>query len=386
MDNTLLYLVDLKKIEFSESNGNKASWIQALTPGEYQHPVFGKLNITADKIKNLAESVKTKVRGIDPSINYQHQGDGEAAGWVKDAESRADGLWLFVEWTTDAARKIKEKAFRYFSAEYHDTWKDPAGNDHTDVFFGGALTNRPYMKNLIPVNLSESTVDVAYGLVEAINNAKNANKGKEVQVDLAELNKKLGLPEGTSEADALKKLSELTAPPAGDQSKFPKVPAAPSASAELVALAEENPLVAALLTTLNDQNTALQEFNSNLLENSIATKLAEFDQSKIVLTPKAKDMVHDFLVDTPVELHERFWDIMNSMRKSSGLMVELGERAGANVRYGRAKDKASLFMDEANKLVIANKITLSEAMDQVARSQPDLYNGYRSEIYVGASE
>lgn len=390
MDNELLYLVDLSKIEFSEQDGKKASWIQALAPGEYKHPVYGTLQITADKIKNLAESVKTKVRGIDPSINYQHLGDGEAAGWVKDAESRPDGLWVFVEWTTDAARKISEKAFRYFSAEFHDKWEDPTGKKFTDVLFGGALTNRPYMKNLIPVNLSEATVGMAYELVEAINNAKaNANKGEEVQVDLAELVKTLGLPAGTTEADALKKLAELTAGTGdndGDKSKFPKIPATPGPSAELVALAEENPLVAGLLTQLTEQDTALKAFREGLLESAISKQLAEFDQSKIVLTPRAKDMVHDLLLVMPVELHESFWDIMKSMRASSGLMVELGERAGAHVQYGRSKDKVSLFMDEANKLVATQKISLSEAMEQVAKDQPALYAGYRSGSYVGVTE
>jgi t-SNARE complex subunit (syntaxin) len=111
-------------------------------------------------------------------------------------------------------------------------------------------------------------------------------------------------------------------------------------------------------------------------------RLAEFDRSQIVLTPVAKDLVHDFALDLPVALTERFWEIMEKMRTSSSLMVELGERAGTSVRYGRSKDATSLFMDEANRIASEQKISLTEAMEQTARNNAALYDQYRSDTYA----
>lgn len=379
----MLYLIDLSKVQLDETGQVTSSWVQALPPGEYQHPIFGKLQITADKIKNLAESVKQKYRGIDPSINYAHKDDGEAAGWVKDAEARDTGLWLFVEWTSMAAQKIKEKAFRYFSAEFYDKWKNPEGKEFQDVLFGGALTNRPYMKNLLPVNLSEDAIQASFGLVDAI------NKGKEGQTDMdvAKFAKALGLAETASEDEVFTALAEKLNPTPPDPGsggnsgkEFPQVPAV-SISAEMKKMAEDNPLFKSLVEMVDAQNSALTSFKKELQEAEISKKFAEFDNSKIILTPVVKDKVHDLLVEMPVELHERLWDILGQLRNNSGLMVELGERAGANPRYGTAKGSVDLFLDMSNELAKEKKISLDEAMAQVSRERPDLYQGYRSGSY-----
>lgn len=387
MDKDVLFLVDAASIELSEKDNIQSSWIHALPIGEYTHPVFGKLSMTAQKIAAFADSVRQGVRIIDPSINYMHgtagAGDGEAAGWVKDAEVRTNGLWVLVEWTRTAAEKLKEKAFRYFSAEFMDKWTDAKGVEHSDVFLGGALTNRPYMKDLLPINLSEATVSMAVELAEAVakgkeNLANNPHNPQEGDVTEQELAKLLGLPEGTTKETLIAKLSELgAAKPQDDKPKQPEVPAV-SLSEDLRKLSEDNPMVKTLLDTVDAQNKALHEFNTQLRESDVSRRLSEFDKSKIVLTPAAKDLVHDFAMDIPVVLSERFWEIMEKMRNSSSLMVELGERAGNSVRYGRAKEPVAAFMDMANAYAQSNKIDLSDAMTEIAKTDPKLYHEYRT--------
>src|SRR5438552_1755434 len=252
MDKNFLMLVDLSTVQLDETDqGTIGSWIHALPVGDYTHPVYGKLSMTLDKISRFAENVKNKVRGIDPSINISHgipgtTGDGEAAGWVKDAEARETGLWLFVDWVKSAAEAIKEKKWRYFSGEFQDKWTDPNGKQHQDVLFGGALTNRPYMKNLLPINLSEASVDYAFGLVDAITTAK-----KEVvqDMDLKRMCELLGLPADSTEEQAFAKLGEAIKgiqPPSvdPDKAKKPEVPKY-TPSQELKQLAEENPMAKA---------------------------------------------------------------------------------------------------------------------------------------------
>ena len=388
MGKDVLYLVDLNSVELSETDGSAtSSWIHALPVGTYQHPVFGKMQISAEKIRAFADNIKVKVRGIDPSINYLHGnqgGDGEAAGWVKDADNRSDGLWVLVEWTTSAAQKIKEKAFRYFSAEYQDKWTDAQGKTHDNVFFGGALTNRPYMKNLLPINLSETSVASFLEFTEILAKgkeqlAKETPKEGE-DVDLKKLNEALGLPPETTESELIAKLAQLGNSQNPEQKKTPEVPAV-KLSEELRKLSDENPMVKALIETVDAQNKALNEFKVSLREQDVDRRLAEFDKSRIVLTAKAKDLVHDLALDLPIELSDRFWELLETMRNSSSLMVELGERAGTSVRYGRAKAPTDQFMDESNKIAQDHKINLSEAMERVARENPKLYADYRSATY-----
>lgn len=390
MDKDVLYLVDLNGVELAENADSKTtSWIHALPLGTYQHPVFGTMQISADKVKQFADGVKAKIRGIDPSINYMHGtngGDGEAAGWVKDAQDRPDGLWLFVEWVSEAAQKIKEKKFRYFSAEYQDKWTDAQGTVHQNVFFGGALTNRPYMKNLLPINLSEATVESLVEFHEILTKGKEQlvqNTPKEGEdMDLKKFVEILGLPSETTESELVAKLSELGQTQKPEDKKAPEVPAV-NLSEDLRKLSDENPLVKALIETVDAQNKALTDFKVSLREQDVDRRLAEFDKSKIVLTPKAKDLVHDFAMDIPAELSDRFWNILETMRNSSSLMVELGERAGTSVRYGRSKSATDQFLDEANKIAqdSGGKVSLSEAMETVAKGNPKLYSEYRKSTY-----
>lgn len=390
MEKDVLYLVDLSGVELTEHDKSATtSWIHALPLGTYQHPIFGTMQISADKVKQFADGVKAKIRGIDPSINYMHGtngGDGEAAGWVKDAQNRPDGLWLFVEWVTEAAEKIKEKKFRYFSAEYQDKWTDSQGKTHENVFFGGALTNRPYMKNLLPINLSEATVESLVEFHEILTKGKEQlvkNTPKEGDdVDLKTLAEALGLSPETPESELLAKLSELGKTQKPVDKKTPEVPVV-NLSEDLRKLSDENPLVKALIETVDAQNKALTDFKVSLREQDVNRRLAEFDKSKIVLTAKAKDLVYDFAMEVPVELSDRFWNILETMRNSSSLMVELGERAGTAVRYGRSKSATDQFLDEANKIAqdSGGKVTLSEAMESVAKSNPKLYSEYRQATY-----
>ena len=71
------------------------------------------------------------------SIKQIQLGGKEAAGWVKNVESRDnDGLWYLVEWNDEAAENIKAKKFRYFSPEFVRKWTHPATNvTFNDVLF-----------------------------------------------------------------------------------------------------------------------------------------------------------------------------------------------------------------------------------------------------------
>jgi|SRR6185369_1521789 len=366
------YLVDLSALTaFDENNGVKSSWVHALPLGNYKHPVYGTISIDSEKATRYAESVNNKTRGIDPSINYNHNNQDIAAGWGKKAEARADGVWLFVEWTNDAATQIQEKKYKYFSAEYEDEWTDPQGNKHTNVIFGGALTNRPFMKNLAPINLSEETYNIAFDLVAAATgkSADDLKGGNSVGLSEEDLKK---IIEGVS-AKVVETKATTTEPTLAQ--KLSDMP-------ELKTLAEENPLVKALIGAVETQNATLAENAAQLKTAEIAKKLTEFDTSKLVMTPVARQRVLKFAEALPNELHDAFWAILTDMKRSSSFLVELGEFTGATVNYGSPKSAQTQLEEAAKKLISESggKKSFSEAYDEAVSQNPALYERYRVEM------
>lgn len=366
MSESISFLVSLADPKFEQNSDSQ--WIHALPLGQYQHPMLGKLDMSVDKITRLAESVKKRVRGIDPSINYNHNNEDKAAGWVKDAQVRSNGLWLLVEWVKAAAESIRNKEYRYFSAEFDDEWASPEGKTFKDVVRGGALTNRPFMKNLVPINLSESVIDNAFDLVSGITG---------IELDELKGNKTPMSPE------------ELQAIIDGVVEKIkptptPNVNPTPVAKLEEIEdfrkLAEANPVAKSLLAHFEYQAQALMESGKRMRESMVDTKLSEFDNSKLTLTPATKELAREIALGVPDEVIPKFWQLLEQVRTSASFMVELGERSGAGVKPSYSmleKSATQVFSERTNELMRNEKIDFLTAVERVAAEDPKLYDAYR---------
>lgn len=135
-------------------------WVEAIAPKTYTTPVYGEIVITPEKIDNFIHNFSNNVRGQEVAINYEHGIDpakgNKAAGWIRGARKNARGnLELGIEYTEPAKQEILDKEWRYFSLEWDDEWLHPDGIIFKDVVMGGALTNRPVAKGLMPINFSE---------------------------------------------------------------------------------------------------------------------------------------------------------------------------------------------------------------------------------------
>lgn len=382
MTTNMNFLVDLSNgTNLSEGNSDTTKWVHALPIGNYNHPQYGKIVITAERVKRFMESVIKKVRGIDPNINYDHNKSGPAAGWIKDAETRNDGLWLLVEWVSDAAQAISEKKYRYFSAEYADEWEDAEGNSFEDVIVGGALTNRPFMKNLVPINLSEATYGQAFELVSAITgkDVESLKGGEMAELSEDALNKIIeGVAAKLQNTNVGSKKDEGNTED-GKGDKLPNVDLAEIS--ELKELAESNPLVQALMNKVQEQGVNIVSTQKELSEARITRQLAEFDKSKLVLTPVAKKLVYKILSDMPEAQHNDFWELMTHMRKSQSFLVDLSERAGVAVKYGVDRSPAKRFNELVNKEMANNNTNYADAVTNVAAANPELYDEYRQESF-----
>jgi hypothetical protein len=399
------YYVDTTGIKLADAgaDGLSYTWVHALPVGEYSHPVHGKLSFTPDRIKRFADSVAKRIRGIDPDIDYDHKTDPakghQAAGWVKNAAARDDGLWLQVGFTPTATTELKEKKFRYFSADFHDKWIDPKGVEHQDVLAGGALTNRPYLKDLMPVNLSELTF--------------SEPTKKEGAMDYAKLRGLLHLPDNTTDeaVDAALE-NRLTvqqpAPPQHDPNNPPNPapwspppagnpqPENPFRDKQLTELAtqlgENHPAILMLKATQQAQETQakqLAELNTAIKLSETNRKLSEIQQKatskNIAIAPAVLDEAKAVLLAAPDAVATQLYGVLEKLAGGDGV-VRLGEQGGTsqdpNARTG-ASDPFEAFDQRARKLMEADKgLTFSDAIEQAIRENPTAYAEYRKQSYL----
>lgn len=392
------YWIDLRGIKFVE--GSNETWIQAMPLGVYEHPTYGTITIDAARVKNFADNVNNNVRTQQLDIDYDHKDhSGEAAGWVKTADARADGLWLLVDWTKSAAEKIKEKAYRYFSPEFHDEWTHPkSSTKFKDVLFGGAITNRPFLKDILPINMSE--VFEATRLEEP---QKQEGKG----MDPKELRKLLGLPEDAKDEQVTAKLSELQKPKELTPDEIAAVVKKAKEEEDAKALAEKNKSLPDDLKKLAEDNPAIKKLtemfeaqagiiatqSKTLAETQVALKLSEVDASVVKLSETAKakgyafppatlDEVKKLLTEAPSkEFAEKVYATFEKMGTVG--LVKLGEK-GRTHEEGHEGDPVKVFQDEIKKVMKDNdKLDYADAVSRVSAEQPQLFEEYRQASFAG---
>jgi phage I-like protein len=366
------YLVDLATVTLDESNGAPTSWIQAMTVGKYMHPVHGVIDITPERITRFAENVNNKVREQDLDIDYDHKAKtDEAAGWVKTAESRPNGLYLLIEWTSQAAEKIKSKAYRYFSPEFDDEWTHPkSGQKFQDVLFGGGITNRPFLKDILPINLSEAFAA----------DAQVATQGG--KMDLKKLAELLGLSVDATEEQVTTALTEklaaktqtLNEPKGGDT----------ALAEQLQKLAETNPLVKQLSEQLAAQEKQLAEVGVTLRLSEVTnqvTQLSEVGTSKgRIFPPATADAIKGFLVKTPKQFADEALAVFTAIAEQG--LVELGERGGAAGDHESGADPQTVFASAVKKFQDDHKdVSYADATEAVAKADPKLFSELQAASY-----
>lgn len=152
---------------FSTSDLTEGVWIQASPIGVFKHPLYGEEAVDEARIDRFIQHFNENVYGQKIPINYEHFGmdaakGHKAAGWVEEMERRDDGMYWRVAFTEEAATEINNKEWLYFSPEWFSKWTTPEGDvTFHDVASGGALTNQPFYKNMVPLNFSELAVEVA---------------------------------------------------------------------------------------------------------------------------------------------------------------------------------------------------------------------------------
>lgn len=118
------------------------------------------LKITKKMLNDFVDNFKDNVYGTELQVNLGHQREGEAAGWIKDLYlATKDGvasLQAKVEWTSLGLEKLRNKLYKFVSAEFSERFPHHmTGKTMENVFSGLALTNTPALKGQSPISLSE---------------------------------------------------------------------------------------------------------------------------------------------------------------------------------------------------------------------------------------
>lgn len=151
-------------------------------------------------------------------LSWQSGGSTEASAYCMDMEIRGtgtdenDGLWVKLDLTPTAARKVKDREFCYLSQESLVEDLDPAPDGmpriRATIPTGGALTNKP----ALPVRAMNRENQL---LSDPPSDEPRKNKAEEAATKKEKNTMKtiavaLGLPEDATEADILSKIKGLT--------------------------------------------------------------------------------------------------------------------------------------------------------------------------------
>ena len=167
--------------------------VQLLPFGELKHP-DGDFKVTANSIQDVVSNFEAKEN--DVVIDYEHQShkgvEAPAAGWIKQLLNKGnDGLWAVVEWTPRAVEYLKNREYRYMSPGIlvSKTTKQPR------ILVSAALTNVPHIDGMEPV----------------VNKSGDPPEEGKDGAMLKKLLAKLGMSDGTPEAEALEQIDVLVA-------------------------------------------------------------------------------------------------------------------------------------------------------------------------------
>jgi hypothetical protein len=153
-------------LESVNTPGDELPWIQIFPFGHWSHPVYGDdaAVVSYDTAARYVKNFNDNVRRQDIAIDYEHGEDkakgNKASGWYRAMELRDDGVYAQIEFTEPAKQEIKNGEWRYFSPLFVDLYEDAETNEvFEDVIIGGGLTNRPWMKDMVPINFSEAVLE-----------------------------------------------------------------------------------------------------------------------------------------------------------------------------------------------------------------------------------
>lgn len=327
---------------FMVSLSEDSSEIEIMRVGKWEHPEYGTISINEEKMEGFIRSFNDNVRGVDLAIDLEHgitEKKGAAAGWIKNLVRNGSKLFATIEWTELGKKALKEGLYRYFSPEFKFVYQDKeSGKIFKNVLLGGALTNRPFIKNMQAVLLSEEN-----------EYKKNKEEGSKMNEELL---KALGLSENATQEDVdkamlakleeSKKLSE-------NEKELDKVKAdLEEKNKEIKKLTETNKT---LSDSVGSSTSEVVKLSEQVKEISNKLTETEWEQTKTKLMSEGK--LTKAMADKFKALYFSDRKTAESIFETLPVSVELDE-TGTSKGKGEAAEKTN---EEKIDEFIAKKLT-----------------------------
>jgi hypothetical protein len=409
------YLKSFGELTWLEGN---QLWVQQYPFDTWSHPVFGETTIDKDRALKLKESFDKGVRGQKIFSDYEHGLDpskgNKASGEivelkVVDAPNgkifTAPGLWARVQFTEAARKEIDDGEWNYWSASHYDSWTHPQTHEtHELVYDGGGVTNKPYVKGMVPLNFSElgvteeiaseaaseeapEPIEVEPVVEEEDNDNNNEGGEKEVPDEkMAEFEKalrsKLGLAD---DADILKAVGDLNdeVTPMRDALKVHN---------EKKAFSEMFPAEAKRMEELEKSEVARQAkmFSESFANVRLTKRVGENEENttqgfSALVLEKLEGMAKQFnegtaTLDGVKELVETIskngivdYGNKGSSREDVAALVDDDEVPAGDMRVVR-----KAFAEKVTELMKKDEIPYESALSLAADKFPKLADAYRS--------
>ncbi len=150
---------DSRKIRFlsdriSLQDDRRHSTVTITRAGKYYDPRYGDFEITRAQLAEMIKNFDNNAYGQKIALDVAHRPSDGAAGFFTRLFLQGDNLRGEVDWTPFGADAVKKRGMRYLSGEFTTNYTT---NEHPRkevgaVLFGAALTPRPVIKNMDPVD------------------------------------------------------------------------------------------------------------------------------------------------------------------------------------------------------------------------------------------
>jgi len=342
--------------EIALSDDESAKEVQVLKVGKYQHPLYGSFEISSKVLKQFKENFDRKVRKIDLVFNYEH-GESKAhgtkaAGWIKNLSIKNNDteLWAEPDWTQSGLQHVKEKEYRYTSAEFLPKYKDAESGKVFDwVLIGAALTNKPFVKGMNAIAASE------------IHTYKPKENERVKPMKLAEL--KVELSEHGIDLSELQKKADRT-----DSLEAEKV----ELSEKLDGATTKNKELEGKVTALSEKVDAVEKEKAEIKFNDLKKKgMEEGKLTKAMADGTFKQM-----------FEKNGAEFCEAYLSEAPKVVPVGDSKGSDHNPGeKNKEKAASIQvtELAEKMAEEKKISFADASMIVLSENPKLAEAYKEE-------
>ncbi|MFP4615577.1 MAG: hypothetical protein ACLFRB_06845 [Thiohalorhabdus sp.] len=196
------------RVEARELAEGQRKVVTVTRAGTFFDPRYGEFEISRKMLQQMVENFDNNVYGQEVALDVSHRPQDGAAGWIRRLFLDGNKLRAEVEFTSYGLEAVRKRGMIYLSAEFHENYRDnETGKAFGPTLLGAALTPRPVIKRLDPIQLAEGTdtehPTLVSDRVKRILSEESTAMWEKLLKELAEKLGNLGLAE-----DVIKQLQE----------------------------------------------------------------------------------------------------------------------------------------------------------------------------------